>query len=258
VDDGSPAPAESTVARFRGRLALTVVRQVRQGPAKARNAGAARARGDYLAFTDDDCTVSPGWLRSLARRLEAAPRCAVGGRTLNALSGNLFSTASQLLVDYLYTRFNTDPERPFFMASNNLAFPVACFRDVGGFDPAYVRAAGEDRDLCRRWLDSGRRLVHASDAVVHHAHALTLRGFWRQHFNYGRGAYLFHHKRAQGSGSRIRLEPLSFYLGLLGFPFSRKDGCHPALLSALLFLAQQATAAGFILECFGGQRAPEG
>ncbi len=55
VDDGSNESMEAAVAPFLGRMSIVLLRQPNSGPADARNAGAAVARGHYVAFTDDDC-----------------------------------------------------------------------------------------------------------------------------------------------------------------------------------------------------------
>ena len=107
-----------------------------------------------------------------------------GGQSFNALPTNPYSTASQLLISYLYSYYNGRSSQARFFASNNLAFPADGLRAIGGFDATYTRTAGEDRELCDRWLTDGRRKLYAPDAVVYHAHALTFRTFWRQHFNY--------------------------------------------------------------------------
>src|SRR2546421_5277291 len=63
VDDGGGS-VEGAVESVAGRLETAVLRCPGIGPAAARNAGAARARGEILAFTDDDCRVNPHWLGS--------------------------------------------------------------------------------------------------------------------------------------------------------------------------------------------------
>jgi glycosyltransferase involved in cell wall biosynthesis len=248
VDDGSETSMEQAVASFRDLLDLTVLRQAGSGPASARNAGADAARGRFLAFLDDDCTPSPEWLRRLKERFDAGPNRVIGGRTENALDENVFSRASQLLISYLYEYYNSDPENARFLASNNLACMAADFRSTGGFDSAYPRAAAEDRDLCDRLRFFGHRMTYAADAVVYHAHALTFRAFWRQHFNYGRGATRFHAARARRSQQRVRVEPLSFYLDLLRYPFVRRTGRQAPSLAALLFVSQGANALGYFWE----------
>src|SRR5581483_12021797 len=81
ADDGEDDGLPDLLAPFRGRVELTLVRSGRRGPAAARNAAAAVAGGELLAFTDDDCEPDPGWLAALASPRDGAP-VAVGGRTL--------------------------------------------------------------------------------------------------------------------------------------------------------------------------------
>ena len=127
VDDGSEKPLNGVVDPLRHRLEVVLLSQPNAGPATARNTGAAQARGRFLVFTDDDCTPAPNWLNTLAKRFAATPDCAIGGRTLNKLPNNPFSAASQILIDYLYDFYNSDPNQAHFFASNNLALPKERF-----------------------------------------------------------------------------------------------------------------------------------
>lgn len=255
VDDGSDAPPEATVTAVRDRVDATLLTPPHGGPAAARNAGAARAKGDVLAFTDDDCAPTATWLRAFTDRLGAGGDCAAGGRTLNALSENLYSTASQLLIDYLYAYYNAESARARFFTSNNLAVPAEGFREVGGFDVTFPLPAAEDREFCDRWVHRGHRLVYAPDAVIRHAHSLTMRRFWRQHFDYGRGAFHFHRICAVRSHQRMRVEPAAFYMGLLRHPLSRAPRRHALPLFALTVLSQIANATGFFAEKRAAARA---
>ena len=240
VDDGSGAPLDP------GRVSIdvTVITQPHAGPATARNTGAARARGDHLAFTDDDCQAEPDWLRELAAGLDGTPDLAVGGRTVNALADNLYASATQLLVDYL-SEWTRASGRAAFFASNNLAVPTELFRARGGFDTGFPLAAGEDREFCDRWIRLGGRLSYAPRAVIRHGHHLTLPGYWRQHVNYGRGALRYHRRRAQSTSAQPPATPLSFYLRLVASPLTRARGSRRFSLTGLLALAQVATAMGY-------------
>jgi len=245
VDDGSENPLKDVVEPFRHQLNVILLSQPNAGPATARNTGAAKARGKFLAFTDDDCTPAPDWLKTMAKRFAATPDCAIGGRTLNRLPDNPFSTASQILIDYLYNYYNYDHNQAHFFASNNLAMPKDRFHEIGGFDTTFPCAAGEDRELCDRWLNHGCRMIYAPEVLVWHSHSLTCCKFWKQHFSYGRGAYFFQQAHVRHGYNRIRLEPLSFYLNLMRAPFGQTRSPRALLLAALLVLSQGANAAGY-------------
>ena len=254
IDDGSETPPEDVVAPLRDRLDVTLLTQPNAGPAAARNTGAAEARGEFLAFTDDDCAPAPDWLQRLAARFAAAPDPMIGGRTLNVLNDNPYSTASQLLIAYLYGYFNADPSQARFFASNNLALSAQRFQTIGGFDATYTRAAAEDRELCDRWLLRGYRMIYAPEVLIYHAHALTFRTFWRQHFTYGKGAFCFHQARARRGQRRIRAEPRWFYPNLLRYPFLQVRGRRALLFAVLLVMSQGAHTVGYLGEAMNRAR----
>src|SRR5438445_13477447 len=248
VDDGSPTPPKAVVETLRDRLQLTLHLQRHAGPATARNAGAMRARGKYLAFTDDDCLPAADWLEALTARFERPANHLIGGRIINAVPDNPYSTAAQLLVDYMYTYHNSHPNHAKFFASNNLAVPAERFRAIGGFDTSFSLAAGEDREFCDRWLHYGYEMTYAPEVLVYHAHALSLRSFWWQQLRYGRGTYSFHRTRARREQKGIRVEVPSFYLNLLQYPFRQGQRAQELVLAALLLVSQGAIATGFFLE----------
>ncbi len=140
------------------------------------------------------------------------------------------------------------------MASNNLALSAAAFRTLGGFDTSFPRAAGEDRELCDRWIASGRRIRYVPDAIVDHAHAMDLRKFLRQHYGYGTGAVAFHAARAARGNGRIEVEHPSFYLRLLSYPLRTRGVRRPITACALLATSQVANALGFASETWRWRR----
>ena len=246
VDDGSPAPPTAVVRRFSDRLDISMLAANHGGPAAARNQGAERATGRFLAFTDDDCRPAPDWLPTLKARCTALPNHIIGGRTLNALEGNPYAATSQLIVDFAYGRYNAPGagEARFF-ASNNMALAADRFREAGGFDRSFTTS--EDRELCDRWLQHGYRLTYAPEAIVYHAHSLSLPGLWRQHFGYGRGAWRFHRKRERRGGGRFRPD-WEFYRRLALAPFAQGRASRTATIAALMLVAQMANCAGFLYE----------
>jgi GT2 family glycosyltransferase len=239
VDDGSTPPARPPAPAEAHWTELRVLRIEHAGPAAARNAGAATARGDLLAFTDDDCRPEPDWLVTLQATLDRRKAQAAGGPLVNLLSGDAWAAASHTLFERLYDWYNADPADARFLASSNLLLRRTAFEAIGGFDTTFPTAAGEDRDLCQRLREAGLLLAFAPEARVGHAHPLGLRGFWRQHTAYGRGAARFHRLRAARTGEAVRGEPPAFYVHLLrGAP----------RVGGRIAVAQLANAVGAALE----------
>lgn len=248
VDDGSDHPLDRLIQPYQNHLDLTLIRQSNTGPANARNTGANLARGEYLAFTDDDCTLDQKWLSALEKGCLETSYALFGGKTINALLDNPYSIASQLLIDYLYNYYNHQSPKVQFFAFNNFAVSRQLFQKVGQFDRSFPLAAGEDREFCDRCLNQGYRLVYLADAQVYHLHHLTLGRFWRQHFNYGRGAFHFRRIRSRRNFEKIKVEPFSFYWQLLTYPLRKCTFVLGLRISSLFFVAQVANVMGFFWE----------
>ena len=86
------------------------------------------------------------------------------------------------------------------------------------------------------------------DAIVRHTHPLTLTGFWRQQFGYGRGTRRYRVRQRTGRHGRLTPEPLSFYASLVRYPLTVSDGRRAWTEAALLVVSQTANALGFLAE----------
>jgi glycosyltransferase involved in cell wall biosynthesis len=243
VDDGSANNCESIVEKESSDLHLVFLRQENQGPAAARNLGASHAKGRYLAFLDDDCSLPKDWFAIVPRFLDE--HTMLGGQTINMLTKNIFSIASQELVDYLYGYFSKNSSEAQFITSNNMIVPASLFMEIGGFSVEFTKAAAEDRDFCDRWLLAGQSTRYSSEIVVEHWHDLTFRQFLQQHFGYGLGASIYHMMRGARRATSIRPEPLRFYKDLVLFPLRKRKNGHALALSLFLFLSQLCNAAGY-------------
>ncbi len=255
VDDRSTTPVRPIVEAVEDRLRVRLVQGTGAGPARARNLGAREADGEMLAFTDDDCRPRPGWLGKLAEALLLDPGAGAGGRAVNVLEANPFSTTSQLLIDHLCDHYNEPPGAGSFFTTSNLALPARSFAALGGFSETFGSPGGEDRELVDRWVRSGRRILWAPDAVVDHDHPLTLGSFVDQHFRYGRGARVFHRHRRRAGHRRPSMESTRFYAEMLRRPF-RERLERPLRIAALLVLSQAATVAGYVFA--PGRKSPAG
>jgi glycosyltransferase involved in cell wall biosynthesis len=214
------------VRRFpRARL----LRQPKLGPAAARNAGAASARGSVLCFTDDDCRPAGDWLHAMTRSLRTGG-VVVAGTTHSSSPANRVAAASDLLARYF-----TEQSSVAFAATNNIACRASVLRSVP-FDERYAAAAGEDREWCAQLARRGIALTHAPDALVLHDLRGSLRTFLARQLRYGRASYVYHRR----AGRPRPLEPPRFYARLLLDAWRHGLGA-----TVLVVLAQLAVALGF-------------
>lgn len=138
------------------RAGVRVLRVETPGVSNARNAGAALAHGDVLAFTDADCRPEPDWLERIDARLTAEPHLAGVGGAIRHPSTTRFGRVEDARSRANYRGFIT----------SNVAYRARSFWRVGGFDPRLHCA--EDSDLAWRILDAGERLGFEPDAIVWH------------------------------------------------------------------------------------------
>jgi GT2 family glycosyltransferase len=253
-DDGSAFPVAPSVSARERRLRLTVIRQANAGPAAARNAGAGRARGRFLAFTDDDCVPAPDWLARLAMRFSQEPSLLLGGAVVNALDDDPYATTTQLIQTFRYEYYERHTAARRLFSTSNLAVATDRFAQLGGFSETFDRAAGEDYDFCDRWLHAGLGTALAPEAVVRHSHALSLPAFCRQHFGYGRALLRVRQRMARRAGARLKSEALGFYVSLVLYPLRRKLGVRGWLCAALVALSQAMTLAGAVREALATER----
>lgn len=244
VNDGGDRALEPVVSSFRDRLALRLVDQSGAGPAAARNTGSAAARGRFLVFIDDDCVPAPGWLSALRDQLEKHSELLLGGRVVNALPDNPYSTASQLIATHVFEYYRTGQSHEVFFTTNNLALLAERFRELGGFDSSIPSRTAEDKEFCDRWRARGYPMASVPSAVVYHAHELTLSRFLIQHYNYGRGILAFRLRRRRRGAKAFIPEPLTFYGNLILSPTRDRALRHRWRYVLLLIASQVATAAG--------------
>jgi len=253
VDDGSPEPVDLGRSGTAYPAGWRVITQPNSGPSTARNRGVKAARGEFVAFTDDDCRAHATWLENLVAAARRQPGILVGGTTRNGLPKDLFASTSQLIIDMVYEHFNADRNNAYFLASNNVLCSRDRFLEVGGFDEAFLRAGAEDREFCDRWRAAGWPIVWLPDAVVEHRHAQTLRQFLDLHIRYGRGAYRYQALRRQRGSGTMR-DDLGFHRSLPRRIWRRlgHDGslCSDVATVAALVAWQAANAAGFCIEAF--------
>lgn len=244
ADDGSSEPPTNIVEAYSTKLPLTFLRLPHNGVSATRQAALEACCGEYVLITDDDCRPDRCLLRAYEDMLGQFPECALGGPVLNLLNENIYSETTQMITTYVTDTWNSSAKGAIFFTGSNLLLPRHLLQEVGGFDRAWTSRTGEDRDLCRRWAESGLKMAHVPDAVMGHSHGLTFASFLRQHYHYGQGRTRSEIRRkAQGASAPAWSGP-GFYAGLLLEPWRLFPAFKAAAVSLLTTCAQIATACG--------------
>ncbi len=170
--DGATADAVRAVAAGDSRVRLLVTGTV--GSSAARNLGARASDAEVIAYTDDDCIVSLGWLDALLAEFADPGIAAVYGRLLP--HNSIRRTGRE--VGYKPSLRREEYARrtpPWYIGhGGNMAFRRADLLAIGGFDPLLgaggLFGAGEDSDIAYRLLATGRRIVYSPDALAYHKH----------------------------------------------------------------------------------------
>ncbi|WP_372790486.1 glycosyltransferase family 2 protein [Paraconexibacter sp.] len=160
ADDGS-TDGTPDLARAHP-LPVHVLTSPGRGPAAARNAAAAQARGDVLAFTDADCAPTPRWLAAGLAALDAGA---------DIVQGVVAPPPGVHVGPFDRTVRVGQPTALYETA--NLLVRRRTFDDLGGFESwlgtGTQKELGEDAWFGWRAVRSGARPAFCAEAVVHHA-----------------------------------------------------------------------------------------
>jgi GT2 family glycosyltransferase len=249
INDGSTDGTHEYLCALAAEKRIVYIRQNNMGPAKARNAGIAAAKGDLIAMIDDDCVAPPNWLSLYNGAFENSNAAGLGGVSKSGDPSNPYAVVNDLIANVLKEEMNAAPGLPLpFLTSNNAAYKTSALRAVGGFDEAFFIGA-EERDLNFRLARSGAQLGYAPGIVVEHFNDADLGKFVRHQFRQGIGSRIMYASAMRSAGMRSPAIPSAAYLRLFSSPF-RYFRVAPAVhYFSLIVLAQFAIAAGFF---FGG------
>ncbi|GAB5415409.1 MAG: hypothetical protein Cons2KO_30120 [Congregibacter sp.] len=200
VDNGSTDETPEILGAFAAESQQTVVleHEPKPGLSKARNRGLSKARGELVAFTDDDCYPNSDYLQRLFFCFSGHDVAFAGGRVL------LFDEKDlQITIQELNEGVSFQPGS-FFKAGvvhgANMAFRRSVLLDLRGFDErlgagARFKAA-EDTDAMIRCSLAGYSGVYDPTIVVQHHHgrrSTEEADSLRRSYAIGRGACMVKH-----------------------------------------------------------------
>jgi GT2 family glycosyltransferase len=248
--DATPAVLSAAAARF--PFPLKAVQEPIRGSGAAHNCALRHARGDVIAWTDDDCVPAEDWVERTLAHFDGDP-------TLEILTGRI-----ELYDQSHYPiTINTslEPADVNFVLGANMAFRRRLPERIGVFDPRFgagapLRAA-EDAEFAFRALRGGSRIAYTPDVLLYHNHKRVTHDQvmrLRRNYTYGEGAMLMKHLLA-GDGTAAR----RFYWSLYGIirRILRPSPSIPARAdNAKLLLEFFAGALAYLRVSMPGSRVP--
>jgi glucosyl-dolichyl phosphate glucuronosyltransferase len=177
-----------------------------QGVSHTRTRCVKEARGEIVAFLDDDSVADSQWLQTIVAFFEQHPQVySVGGRILP-----YFLTAQpDWFSKYFFGlvgRFDLGNEAKRLTGARypcgaNMAFRRAIFDEIGFFNTHIGRSgtglsAGEEKDIYKKILATGKQVYYLPQAVVHHAVEAN---------KFDKG-YVKRHSMGIGSSERVRIQ----------------------------------------------------
>jgi GT2 family glycosyltransferase len=182
VDNGSDdGTADFVRERFPRVRAIPLQRNL--GFAGGNNAGAAAARGRYVAFLNNDTVVEPGWLSALRAGIDEAAGFALAtSRIVYMHDPSRIDSAGDSVLRWggAFKRHHgasahvaNQSEEVFAVCGAACLMPRALFDELGGFDEDFF-ASHEDVDLSYRAQLRGYRCRYVAGAVVRHHGSATL------------------------------------------------------------------------------------
>jgi GT2 family glycosyltransferase len=173
VDDGSTdGMAKSATEQFGVHL---IQLEEQSGPARARNQGAAQARGDILFFTDADVMIHPDALQQAVAALQSEPDIsAVFGSYDDQPDHPSFLSQYRNLLHHWVHQTSSEEATTFWTGCGAIYRDV--FINMNGFSEKFERPSIEDIELGMRMREAGYRIRLEKTLLATHMKHWSMRG----------------------------------------------------------------------------------
>ncbi|MFX1295640.1 MAG: glycosyltransferase [Promethearchaeota archaeon] len=191
IDDGSDDKTPDIIKNYPVKLIITK----KKGISHARNLGYLKAQGEFVAYTDGDCTVVPNWLSVMMPHFQNPHVALIGGVTIFQSSNCIPSTYRQIEFE---KRNQNIPEGEVNWAGGpGCVFRKKILEEVGGFNPKWIH--GEDAEISFIIVEKGYKIIKESDAISYHTPEKGFKRLIRKGYRDGSAyvrATLFHMKKS--------------------------------------------------------------
>lgn len=212
VEDGSTIRSEKVFEKYSQQLHIQYFFKPNSGPGPSRNFGFEKASGEYFVVFDSDCQIPPHYLEAVEKSLLTNKWDAWGGPDRGHENFTALQQAMAYTMSSIFTTggIRGGKSKNFQPRSFNMGISRDVFKNTGGF--RFDRFA-EDIELSVRMKEMGFLVGLIPDAFVYHHRRATLKEFFRQVSNFGKGRVLVG-RAHPGEIKLVHWFPSFFLLGL--------------------------------------------
>ncbi|MGI9264342.1 MAG: glycosyltransferase family 2 protein [Gammaproteobacteria bacterium] len=197
------ATADDSTARMAEQHGVRCEREDRPGLNWARARGAAAARGEIVAYIDDDVVVTSGWLTPFARRFGDPSLAGLTGLVmpyrLDDRASEMFENYCGFVRGYQHRTFTLSSIKPMGAANIGAGACMAFRRDIVNdlrlfnveLDAGTATRTGGDTYAFYRLITLGYRIDYDPDVVVRHQHRDSEDAVVSTLRDYSVGTYVF-------------------------------------------------------------------
>lgn len=161
VNDGSTDHTADILAEFGDRIIVLTKEQ--GGVSQARNVAIRWSDASYIAMTDADCVVHPGWLYAGLKHFADSRVGAVTGW----LRYRITNVVAAVRDAEYFVRFDRRKKKAYSVSCPIVLFRRSALLAAGGFDE-YYQVGGEDTDVGYRLSEKGFEIVYEPEMVAYH------------------------------------------------------------------------------------------
>lgn len=189
------------------------------GKCKAQNTAIRQARGDVIAFFDDDVVVTSDWLRVAARHFRQNKSDAMQGPVLippEWQDNEAFLRAHHKFRTINFVRYSHKLKRLKTLTGANMAVRREVFSRIGFFNEELGpgrSGISEDVEFAGRLIRSGGVIGYEPQAAVYHEvdwNRLTEKFFRARHRQQGASRYIYKRQRLPAIAANLLRSLLSY------------------------------------------------